>query len=51
MYSKHIKDLTPLEEILNKIISRHIGSQVKPDQYPLLGKIFIESLVDLFPPV
>lgn len=50
MYAKYIEDLSPLQELLNRIISRHIGLQVKPEQYPLLGEVFIETMADLFPP-
>ncbi|RCK66031.1 Flavohemoprotein [Candida viswanathii] len=50
MYAKHIEDLTPLQVLLNRIVSRHIGLQVKPEQYALLGEVFVETMVDLFPP-
>ncbi|EMG49260.1 YHB1 Flavohemoprotein [Candida maltosa Xu316] len=50
MYARNIRDLTPLQHTLNRIISRHIGLQVKPEHYPILGEILIDTMDDLFPP-
>ncbi|EMG49246.1 YHB1 Flavohemoprotein [Candida maltosa Xu316] len=49
MFAKNIHDLTPLRDVIRRIVSKHVGLQVKPDHYPLLGDVLIETLCDMFP--
>ncbi|MCP8715922.1 MAG: globin domain-containing protein [Asgard group archaeon] len=49
-FAKNIHDLSPLKEVLERIVNKHVGLQVKPEQYQMLGEVLLETMVDLFPP-
>ncbi|KAI5957158.1 YHB1 [Candida jiufengensis] len=48
-YAKNIKDLTPLIGFVQQIVSKHVGLQVKPEHYPIVGTCLIETMVEILP--
>ncbi|KAI5962676.1 YHB1 [Candida pseudojiufengensis] len=48
-YAKNIRDLTPLTSFVKQIVSKHVGLQVKPQHYPIVGTCLIETMVEILP--
>lgn len=49
-YAKNIEDLTPLTDFVKQIVVKHIGLQVLPEHYPIVGTCLIQTMVELLPP-
>ncbi|RCK66030.1 Flavohemoprotein [Candida viswanathii] len=49
-FAKHIHDMTPLRDVLDRIVHKHVGLQVRPEHYPLLAGVLLETMTDMFPP-
>ncbi|KAG7664318.1 uncharacterized protein J8A68_002176, partial [[Candida] subhashii] len=48
-YAKNIQDLTPLTAFVKQIVIKHIGLQVLPEHYPIVGTCLIQTMVELLP--
>lgn len=48
-YAKNIKDLAPLTAFVKQIVVKHVGLQVLPEHYPIVGTCLIETMVELLP--
>lgn len=46
-YAKNIDDLTPLTDFVNQIVIKHVGLQIKAEQYPIVGNSLITTLKTL----
>mmetsp|Transcript_5645 Transcript_5645/g.5598 ORF Transcript_5645/g.5598 Transcript_5645/m.5598 type:complete len:404 (-) Transcript_5645:2696-3907(-) len=49
-YAKNIDDLAPLTAFVNQIVVKHVGLQVKPEHYPIVGKCILETMSQLLGP-
>lgn len=46
-YAKNIDDLTPLTAFVNQIVVKHVGLQVKPEHYPIVGQCILDTMKTL----
>lgn len=46
-YVKNIDDLAPLTTFVNQIVVKHVGLQVKPDHYPIVGQCILDTMKTL----
>lgn len=49
-YAKNIDELAPLTSFVNQIVVKHVGLQVKPDHYPIVGKCILDTMKSLLGP-
>ena len=42
--------MTPLTDFVKQIVVKHIGLQVLPEHYPIVGTCLIQTMVELLPP-
>ncbi|KAG7660364.1 YHB1 [[Candida] subhashii] len=48
-YARNIQDLTPLTAFVKQIVVKHIGLQILPEHYPIVGTCLIQTMVELLP--
>lgn len=46
-YAKNIDDLTPLTPFVRQIVEKHVGLQVVPDQYNIVGVSLLKTLKEI----
>lgn len=46
-YAKNIDDLTPLTDFVGQIVVKHVGLQIQPEQYPIVGNSLITTMKTL----
>ncbi|KAK6463962.1 flavohemoglobin [Scheffersomyces coipomensis] len=46
-YAKHIEDLSPLTSFVKQIVVKHVGLQVKAQDYPIVGLNLIATMGEL----
>lgn len=46
-YAENIDDLSPLVSFVEKIVSKHVGLQIKPEHYPLVGEALIGTMSEM----
>lgn len=47
--AENIDNLSGIQEEFERIASKHVGLQVRPDHYPKFGDVLIDTICDLFP--
>lgn len=43
-YAKNIDDLAPLTAFVNQIVVKHVGLQIKPEHYPIVGECLLDTM-------
>ena len=46
-YAKNIDDISPLTTFVNQIVTKHVGLQVQPEQYPIVGENLLATMHEL----
>lgn len=46
-YAKNINDLTPLLGFVRQIVEKHVGLQVTPEQYDIVGSCLLKTLKEM----
>lgn len=46
-YAKNIDDISPLTDFVNQVVVKHVGLQVKPEHYPIVGKCLLDTMRSL----
>lgn len=49
-YAKNIDDLAPLTDFVTQIVHKHVGLQVQPEHYPIVGGSLLGTMVELLGP-
>ena len=49
-YAKNIDDIAPLTAFVNQIVVKHVGLQVKPEHYPIVGQCLLDTMETLLGP-
>lgn len=49
-YAENISDLTVLSDFVAKIVHKHVGLQVRPQYYPIVGSCILETMQSLLGP-
>lgn len=49
-YAKNIDDLAPLTAFVHQIVVKHVGLQIKPEHYPIVGSALLETMGELLGP-
>jgi nitric oxide dioxygenase len=47
--AENVDNFEQLEEDFQRIASKHVGLQVRPDHYPKMGEVMVNTICDLFP--
>lgn len=46
-YAAHIADPTPLKGMIERISSKHVSFQVRPEHYPIVGRYLLGAIVEV----
>lgn len=44
IYARHIDQLQALDELVNRIVNKHVALQILPEHYPLVGECLLEAI-------
>ena len=49
-YARHIDDLTPLGGLVGRIVNKHVGLQILPEHYPIVGTCLLRAIREVLGP-
>lgn len=49
-YARHIDDLTPLGGLVGRIVNKHVGLQILPEHYPIVGACLLRAIREVLGP-
>ncbi|MBN9473790.1 MAG: nitric oxide dioxygenase [Bordetella sp. SCN 67-23] len=49
-YARHIDDLTPLGGMVGRIVNKHVGLQILPEHYPIVGTCLLRAIREVLGP-
>ncbi|MDX3907401.1 MAG: NO-inducible flavohemoprotein [Pigmentiphaga sp.] len=49
-YARHIDDLTPLGGLVGQVVNKHVGLQILPEHYPIVGACLLRAIREVLGP-